>query len=123
MTSVLRKFSQINPREKYFTVLENDQPHWAVNDTFTLHPLMTVTEFDDATTPSSALLDAGMLLKDLGRTVVVYDPTNRNLHTAVYRQVQRVNSVTTGGVGNISDIVYIRVWSADGVVTHVARTG
>lgn len=128
MTSMLRKFSQISPREKYFTVLANDQATWTVTNG-TLHPLMTINDFTSATTPSTANLDAGYLLKDLGRTVVVYDPSNRNLHRAVFRQVQRVNSATTEGVGNINEIYYILVWAASGAafdgqtVTQVARTG
>lgn len=122
MTSMLRKFSQISPREKYFTVLAPDQLYATVADGFTLHPLMTESEFMAAANFSFGF-SPGELLKDLGRTVVTYDPTNRNLHTGVYRQVQLVNGLTTEGVGHISEIFYIRVWSADGDVTHVARTG
>ena len=129
MTSMLRKFSQISPREKYFTVLADNQASWTVNSGETLHPLMTELEFTNATSPDSAYLDAGYLLKDLGRTVVIYDATSR-MHTAVLRQVQRMNSATTEGVGNISDIRYILVWQADPSVTFdgltltlVARTG
>lgn len=122
MTSMLRKFSQISPREKYFTVLADNQTSYTVASGQTLHPLMTETEFDNATDSNATTPDAGQLLKDLGRTVVVYNATTR-LHTAVYRQVQRVNNVATEGVGNISEIYYIRVWSADGNVAKVARTG
>jgi len=129
MTSMLRKFSQISPREKYFTVLGANQYSWSVANGSTLHPLMTEAEWQAATNGASNTdLDAGILLKDLGRTVVVYNPSARNLHTAVFRQVQRVNSATTEGVGNISEIYYIQVWAAngtgfDGNLTQVARTG
>jgi hypothetical protein len=128
MTSMLRKFSQISPREKYFTVLADNQYTWSIASGSTLHPLMTETEWQTATNgTANADLDAGFLLKDLGRTVVVYNATT-HLHTAVFRQVQRVNSATTEGVGNISEIYYIQVWAAngtgfDGNRTLVARTG
>ena len=83
------------------------------------------------------------LLKDLGRSITVYDPANNNAHIAIFRQVLVVNGANVEGISGIpispantappftpnTTITYICTWvdsptrSAPFVLADVARTG
>lgn len=68
-------------------------------------------------------ISAGDLFKDLGRQLVVCDAAT-DLHTVVYREVQRVNGAGVEGVpSTYSTALFVRVWAASGLGVRVARTG
>lgn len=57
----------------------------------------------------------GVFLKDLGRSITVYDASNNEAQLAVFRQVQELSGtgVGTEGVGSIGPHPFICVWSAN----------
>ena len=135
MSSVLRYHSQIPARIRYFLAVGSYIP--SESEGF-IDPGDSAITFPDGFTDSVILLEsltvnyvafnAGELLKDLGRTVLVVDSENR--HIAQYRQVQRINGVASEGVGGPSDPLdsaygcfFVKVWSADGQGVYVVRTG
>ena len=127
MSSVQTSFAQIGPREKYFIVTG------AAVVGFEIPPgnsaaggfdsLVSSTEFG---TPTGSSLAAGTLLKDLGRSITVYDDTTL-LKVATYQKVARVSGGPTSegdatfGTGTDT---YVLVWTTDETVTvGVARVG
>ena len=126
MTSVLSSYAQIAGRSKFFVVLDLDEGDDITG--YVVNSLRTVTTLDPAA--SSANRDdtvdvpAGSLLKDLGAQIVVYSSTlPGSPHTAVYRQVIRVNGQLSEGVPDDAVPFYVRVFSADGTGVSVVRTG
>jgi len=123
MTSVLRRYSLIEPRIKFFTVV-TDCSGYTLNSGAVSGPLMDYASFAAAYT-QTASFGASTLLQDLGRAITVYDPTIvGSPHIAIFRQVMLVNGPDIEGIN--SNIGYICVWS-DGNPTYeaciVARTG
>jgi hypothetical protein len=127
----MRRYAQIPNSMKYFIVLM-DNGVIPLDASGTVTPMMTDSDFEAVFTQRAApSIPAGFLLKDLGRTVIRYDPVT-NQHNGYYRQVMLVRGQQTEGVdiGNPLNIFYIKTWSSanaggsvDGVVSIVARTG
>ena len=141
MTSVLRKYSQIDPRLAYYLVLGNDisglpMPMWRTITNGTTSTLMSVSEFtsnliEDTASPISPKV--GDLLKDLGRQITVYDPTVPGYpHIALFRQVLYIDqslTTQTEGIGTTITF-YICVWAQESISLsvqfkphYVVRTG
>lgn len=135
MSSTLRKFSQIPVRIKYFlTLAEYDPAPPAEGVSYDDPALVFPGGYPGPIVGDGALgivdypgFAAGVLLKDLGRQVVIVDSMDR--HIAVYREVQRVNGSGSEGVGpQVSPdgpygTFFVKVWAADGSNVLVARTG
>jgi len=127
MTSVLRRFAQIEPRIAFFTVLD-DVTGYTLDVSGSSSPVMTNTAFNAAFTDTPSLFGLGWLLKDLGRQITVYDPTTPgSAHVAIFRQVMQVRGAP-GNEGISSNIAYICTWEdGSGVYGYapapVARTG
>jgi len=144
MTSVLKRYSQIDARTKYFIITTNDIPidyYMPANPTaFT----GGVTDITNVLVPNPNKLSGR--LKDLGRTVYVYDASvalpddNANSpgpQVAILREVQVVDGPQSEGVSGVPTnnfkSYWIATWVADddgtyeGAVTinlaHVARAG
>lgn len=123
MTSVLRRYSQIEPRIKYFTVL-TDTSGYTLNGGSISNPLMDASSYVAAYTDTVTFL-SGVQLLDLGRSITVYNPTvTGSPHVGLFRQVMLVNGPNIEGTN--STIAYICTW-ADGSglfePAAVARTG
>ena len=127
MTSVLRKYSQIDPRMAYYLVLQDiraiDTPLWQIIPNQTPSSLMSITEFTTtmakytSTNDSSGIIvRVGDLLKDLGRQITVYNSAITGYpHVAVFRQVLYIDqtlAAETEGVGN-SVTFYACVWAQE----------
>ena len=133
MSSVQTAFSQIGPREKYFiTTVAGAVKAPAVNvapgnsAAGGLDTLVSQTDFTAGSTANTTTLVAGLLLKDLGRSITVYDDTTL-LKVAVYRKV----AVVSGGPTSEGDAtfdpaadIYALVWTTNTAVkVGVARVG
>jgi hypothetical protein len=139
MTSVLRSFTQIPARIKYFLVLETIYGIREMSFTYRSAlilpslpaPIQTQTEFTGTyNDPSGYVIPdvaAGQLLKDLGQQFTITD-ANFN-HRAIYRRVQPVRGVDSEGVGGSSGdswgTFYVKVWDSDAssYPIVVTRTG
>jgi hypothetical protein len=144
MTSVLRRYAQMDPRTQYFFVLSSPVPCY-VNESTSINTsqLMTITDVSNAflaTTPQLPDYTTGNLLKDMGRQITVYDPTIAGSpHIAIFRQVMLVNGFNVEGIPNSNNqpppfvptnsFAYICTWVDDSgrpppfVLADVARTG
>jgi hypothetical protein len=118
MTSILRSYSQIPSRVRYFTALYDISGYTATTTTGGI--LLTPSQFLNNYSKTVSVLSSS-LLKDLGKTITIYDSTTK-LHIEVYSRVQLVNGINTEGVGGSYNTFYIKTWSAIGDV-DVARTG
>jgi hypothetical protein len=115
MTSVLRHHSLIDVRTRNFILLA-DCFGYVLNDGFTCSSLMERSDFDDAF--DNFVVDAsdGILFKDLGRQITVYDNTTPNVtgspHVAVFRQVMVMRGIDQEGIdpAGSTQIFYICVW-------------
>jgi len=124
MTSVLRRYAQIEPRIQYFTPLDV-VPGCVLNGSAASSPVMDISGFQSAFDCSASQFDGTHLLKDLGRQITVY---NSNVagdpHVALFRQVMEVNGPNREGIS--TNIAYICVWADGGTEfspAPVARTG
>lgn len=127
MTSVLRRYAQIEPRIQYFSVFPlSTVSGWKLNTNATASSLMDASSFVAAFTNTPNTFSDYYLLKDLGRQITVY---NQNIvgdpHVAILRQVMQVNGPGQEGIS--SNIAFICVWT-DGLnpvflAAPVARTG
>jgi hypothetical protein len=70
----------------------------------------------------------GDILKDMGRSVTIYNTDGS--HHATYREVQRIRNATTEGVNGPLDVndgpygtFFVLVWAADGNNVVVVRLG
>jgi len=123
MTSVLRRYAQIEPRIKYFNVL-TDVSGYTLNSGSISGPLMDASSYVAAYTKTIEFLPAAQLL-DLGRSITVYNPrVTGSPHVGLFRQVMLVKGPNIEGTS--STIAYICTW-ADGSglfkPAAVARTG
>lgn len=125
MTSVLRRYAQLEPRTKYFALL-SDCSGYTLNSNAISGPLMDVSSFVATYTNTiNFLTPLSNLLLDLGRSITVYNPAiPGSPHIAVFRQVMLVNGPGIEGISGTK--AYICTWS-DGNTTYeaatVARTG
>lgn len=104
-----------------------------LNNDGSFESVMTTTEFNDNFTEGAgqlSVIEAGALLKDLGREVNVIGADGNRL--SKYRQVQIVNGTGSEGVGGTAGTaapdpwnsnLFVRVWAADGNSVNVVRTG
>jgi len=113
------RWSHVPARERYFTVLDGSSSMWYI-DTSPTNPITaltpTMSSFDfvaNTTVPTDA--GVGVFLKDLGRSISVYDASNNETQLAVFRQVQELSGagVGTEGVGSTGPHPFICVWSAN----------
>lgn len=153
MSSTLRKFSQIPVRVKYLLGIgSTSDPNGSNGDLFgnggaslikvtggtytAIGPTATTAQITARAAAAGATISAfdadenitGVLFKDLGRQVTVYDSTLAgDLHIATYRECQLVSGADYEGVdgtdAEYSANIYVRVWAADGTGVAVARTG
>ena len=127
MSSVQTAFAQIGPREKYFIVTSGAASAVDVppgnSAAGGLDSLVSATEFTAGSTPN-ATLATGTLLKDLGRSITVYDDTTL-LKVAVYRKVAVVSGGPTseGDATFGGDDIYALVWSTYPADIVIARVG
>ena len=142
MASTLRTVAQIPARIKYLVAVSNpassdvtgtllDANCYAFTCTegsfagkSHLSSAEAATIFN-ATATAKGVVDfaVGDLFKDLGRQIVIYDPTSY-LHLAIFREVQRVNGSGSSGVPVNYDVpIFVRVWSAAGHPAYLARVG
>ena len=126
MTSVIKRWSQIDTRIKFFNALGDVSGF--TYDGFATDSIVSTT--DAATYFNTAIkINAFNILKDMGRTVTVVDTTVAGSpKRAIYRQIQLVKGALTEGVGgtiaNGFNTFWIKVWADDGAgVARVARTG
>jgi len=126
MTSVLRRYSQIDVRQQFMTVLDISAVAYTYNITSNTPsaPVMTKTNFGLAYQFTLVFLQ-GQMLKDLGRFIHVYDPSNSNNLYQVYRQVMLVDGLRGTAIyeGVTPKIGYICTWSADDTHVLLARIG
>jgi len=127
MTSVLRRYAQIEPRIQYFQPLTADTiPGWTFLGTGLPSSVMTVSAFEATFEPVASLFVGNYLLKDLGRQITVYNSNvTGSPHVAVFRQVMQVNGPNREGIS--SNIGFICTWD-DGsgypfIAAPVARSG
>jgi hypothetical protein len=86
---------------------------------------MPISDFLNAF-PNTAVFLNGQLLKDLGRSINVYDPAASNNLYQIFRQVMLISGTRgSGGFEGVTNkIAYICTWSADGVgQADLARMG
>ena len=78
-----------------------------------LTPVMSSFVFETESTIQGLDLPIGTFLKDMGRTISVYDASNNQTQLAIFRQVQEIsNAGTEGTEGGSTDNPFICVWSA-----------
>jgi len=123
MTSVLRRYAQIEPRIKYFTVI-TDSSGYTLQSGAISSPLMDASSFVAAYATTVAF-SPFVQLQDLGRSITVYNPSvTGSPHVGLFRQVMLVNGPNIEGISGT--IAYICTW-ADGSglfePAAVARTG
>jgi hypothetical protein len=138
MTSVLRKYSQIDSRIRYFVAVGTYDPSGELVGVPTDYDSGIIFEnfsgpyYPGPVVKASSLSPVtyfpfyiGTLLKDLGQQVVLTDDNNN--HTAIYRRVQVVQSIDSEGVGGSRadsyGSFYVKTWAADGQGVLVTRTG
>ena len=140
MSSVTSSFAQISGRVKFFLGVVADISGYVVAGLNSVSPTNSALNPTDiiAGAVDVNLGGAGILLKDLGRQIVLYEApllgsTLRSPHVATYRQVQVMNGPTTEGVDGSApdaDLSYYRTYyvcvSSANQVDHpvkVVRTG
>lgn len=125
MTSVLRRFAQINPRSQFMVVIEEAGAPYVIYNpvsNITSEPVMAKEDFIQAYPLADLFFPAGSMIKDLGRFIHVYDPANSNNLWQVYRQMMLVSGTAQEGIS--SKIGYVCTWSADGTSQALlARVG
>ena len=104
MTSVLRRYAQMDPRTQYFVVLS---PYTVIGylNTSTSIPTSSLMTLADASVALAGQTPypTGTLLKDLGRQITVYDPTvPGSPHVATFRQVMLVNGQNVEGIPTLN---------------------
>ena len=123
MTSVLRRYAQIDQRSRNLVVLGLSCPGYQYSPTSNIvsSPVMTISDFASAY-PTVVQYQTGEILKDLGRAIHVYDPDHSNNLAQIYAQVMQISNATQEGIS--SKIAYVCSWSADGVSQGLlARVG
>jgi len=122
MTSVLRRFSQIDVRSQNLYVLADCSGYtYVTTQSIASAPVMTTTDFASAY-QQTVLYLPGDMVKDLGRFIHVYDPAYSNNLVQVFRQVMLLKNRAFEGV--TTKIAYVCTWSADGLTDgQLARIG
>jgi len=122
MTSVLRKYSLIDVRSQNMYVLEDCSGYtYQTTQSIVSAPVMTITGFSSAYQQTIVYRVADMV-KDMGRFIHVYDPSNSNNLVQVFRQVMLLQNGKAEGI--TSKIAYVCTWSASGLSdAKLARIG
>jgi len=123
MSSVLSSFAQVGARDKYIVTIGTPAAATGatVDSGFTVTASMSDADFAAATTNVQPA--AGLLYRDLGKTVTTYDPTT-GLSTQKFVLAVRVLGANTEGANLSLTPVYLRVWAADAAATvSFVRTG
>jgi len=122
MTSVLRRYSLIDVRAQNMFVLADCSGYtYQTTQSIVSAPVMSTTDFASAYQQTIIFQEADMV-KDLGRFIHVYDPSNSNNLVQVFRQVMLIQNGKYEGV--TSKIAYVCTWSADGLSdAKLARIG
>jgi len=129
MSSLLTTPGQTPARVKFLRVVDTTQVRYPLETAKSVMAMMTLAQFEDATSPGSSD-PSGALLKDMGKEVVVYD-AEKFTHKAVYRLVQPVSGVDVEGDGGsavgidftATPSFYVKVWDEAGAGVNVARVG
>ena len=126
MTSVLRRYAQIDPRSQNIIVLSDCSGRiYDPAANIPSSPVMPKSDFLNAY-PNKAIFLNGQLLKDLGRSINVYDPAYSNNLYQIFRQVMWISGTRGTGrfEGVTNQIAYVCTWSADGTgQADLARMG
>jgi hypothetical protein len=123
MSSVGSSFAQVAPRDKYLLTIGTPEAGTGrtVSSGFTVTASMSDADFAAAT--ASATPAAGLLYRDLGKTVTTYSPTT-GLSTQKFVLAVRVLGANTEGANLSLTPVYLRVWAADATAeVSFVRTG
>ena len=132
--SSIRSFSQIPVGTKFFITTQEYDPIPSEGESYDDPSISFSGGYPGAYIQDGSLGSVsypafikGALLKDMGRSTTIVDAAGN--HLAVYREVQRVRSAATEGVGG-SDITdgpygtfFVKVWGSDGNNVYVARIG
>ena len=131
MTSVLRKWAQLDPRTQFFYTIGGTTGYRDISSNAA--SIMTNSAFTSTIGTQPTLLTASAnptLLKDLGRQIVVYDNTiGGSPHIAIFRQVMALPAGTSGTEGINSPLAYVCTWVDNPVrpppyaIQPIARTG
>ena len=105
MSSVTSSFAQISGRVKFFLGVAEDISGYVVAGLNSVSPTNSGTDIISTAVPVH-LGGAGLLLKDLGRQIVLYEEpllgsTLRSPHVATYRQVQVIDATSGAGTEGV----------------------
>ncbi len=115
MTSVCSTFAQTSSKVKYLLTTNTTNFYSPVDPELEIPSILTEEEFNTQFLPPNPPYASGVLLRDLGKLLIVIG--SNDLEVARYTQVQTVNGLTTEGVPvNYNDIAtgkrFVRVWHA-----------
>jgi hypothetical protein len=136
MSSVTRSFAQIPPTVKYFlvtnTIAGGSVPVTGGFELITgsyadIGAMISDADFAALISAGTINITAaptdlavGILLKDMGRQVTIYDDVAGSPHLAVYREVQIVGTTASP---DWNSRFFVKVWAVDGANVDVVRTG
>jgi hypothetical protein len=120
MSSLLTTPGQTPARVKFLRVVDTVEARFTIDSGKSVTALMSVTDFNDATTTGVTSDPSGVVLKDMGKEVVVYNATSL-MHVAIYRLVCTVTG--SNNEGDENDTYYVKVWDEAGLGVNVARVG
>lgn len=116
MTSVLRRYAQIDPQSQNVIVIADANFYeYDVTQSILSSPVMSYTDFKAAYGNNTGVFPAGALLKDMGRFIHVYDPTIRNNKIYIFRQMMEINGATVEGISD--KIGYVCTWASSSIVS------
>lgn len=122
MTSVLRRYAQIDVRSQNMYVLNDCSGFtYVTTQSIASAPVMSTTDFASAY-QQTVVYQPGDMVKDLGRSINVYNTDYSNNLVQVFRQVMLIQNGRYEGI--TTKIAYVCTWSADGLTDgHLARIG
>jgi len=117
MTSVLRRYAQIDPRTQNVYVIEAANFYtYDSTQSIPSSPVMTTTDFRSSYGNNTGVFPAGSLLKDMGRSIQVYEPTLSNNTMYIFRQMMLIDGVNYEGISN--QIGYVCTWASSWVTPY-----
>jgi len=122
MTSVLKRFSQIETRIKYFNLIADCSGY--VIPYSSAQPIMDISGFNAVATTKIGFT-AGAQLQDLGRQITVYNShISGSPHVALFRQVILVSPTSPywEGLNLTNQTAYICIWAAPTNTSPIAYT-
>lgn len=140
MTSVLRRYDQIEPRIRYLLVNQAVNPALPTTNLSsggvtaftvpqgTFGPIDTIHDANMASITGAVVtpLAVGQLYRDTGRSLYVYDVLGAGgTQVAIFRQVILMRrGYGSEGINNwTGPSIYIKVWAATGTGILVSRVG